>query len=434
MWKWLKARWKDSPLVFLLVSLLVGLAMLFLVILPFETPTWAYYIFGIKKKFRILQFLGIAMGGVLLAIQAVTAHRRAKAMEKTAKEQTRANENAEKAMERTARAQADATKQQAKTNENAEKGLRQERLKNAIEHMGHTSSSVRLGGAYELFHLAEDNQELRRTVFDILCAHVRRTTRGAAYRKEYPAKPSEEIQTLLTRLFVQEHDVFAGLRIHLAGSWLKGAHLQNARLQKANLQGAQLQRAELELAQLQETYLGSAQFQHSNLLLARFQGADLGDARLQGAELGSAELQGANLQHAQLQGANLVWAQLQGANLQSAHLQGAVSEQVWPPGGFAECMRLLAGRESALSRVIFSGGLTKEDVDSILESLSSKRAQVYREQLEPHIDQPPSNELPKGSGAQTGAYTPEQAEAWIKEYEEAISESPTPETDDKGEG
>ena len=43
-----------------------------------------------------------------------------------------------------------------KANKNTEQGQRQERLKNAIEHLGHTSDSVRLGGAYELFHLAEE--------------------------------------------------------------------------------------------------------------------------------------------------------------------------------------------------------------------------------------------------------------------------------------
>ncbi len=228
--------WKDSPPVFLLVSLLVVLAASFLFISFFEAPNLqkdlkgAFYLFGIENKYQILKSLGIAMGGVLLAIQAVTAHRRAKAMERTAEEQ-------------------------AKTNENAEKGLRQERLKNAIEHMGDDSGSVRLGGAYELFHLAEDNQELRRTVFDVLCAHVRRTTSGSEYQKECSKKPSEEIQSLLTLLFTQEHDVFAGLRIHLAGSWLNGAHLSNARLQGASLWNTQLQGAVLVDAQLQGAIL-----------------------------------------------------------------------------------------------------------------------------------------------------------------------------------
>ncbi len=97
-------------------------------------------------------------------------------------------------------------------------------------------------------------------------------------------------------------------------------------------------------------------------------------------------------------------------------------------------MRSLVGSESALSGVIFSGGLTREDVDSILERLSNEKAQVLKKELEPHIGQPLVYGLPERSGAQTGAYTRQEAETWIAEYEKAISESPTPETGDKGGG
>ena len=114
-------------------------------------------------KYEALKFLGIGMGGVLLALQALIANKRARAMENTATAQADA-----------ATAQAQATQEQAKANKNTEQGQRQERLKNAIEHLGHSSDSARLGGAYELFHLAEDEdtaedtKDLGQTVFDIL--------------------------------------------------------------------------------------------------------------------------------------------------------------------------------------------------------------------------------------------------------------------------
>ena len=79
-------------------------------------------------KYEALKFLGIGMGGVLLTMQAVIANKRAKAMENTAKAQADA-----------AKAQAQATEEQAKANKNTEQGQRQERLKNAIEHLGHES-------------------------------------------------------------------------------------------------------------------------------------------------------------------------------------------------------------------------------------------------------------------------------------------------------
>ena len=117
----------------------------------------------------------------------------------------------------------------------------------AVEHLGHSSGSVRLSGAYELFHLARDTPDLRQSVLGLLCAHIRQTTGEPEYRKDYKRKPSEEIQSLLNLLFVQEHKVFTGrdININLQGSWLNGSDLRHARLEKAHLEGAQLHGAYL---------------------------------------------------------------------------------------------------------------------------------------------------------------------------------------------
>ncbi len=380
---------------------------------------------GLPEKNEILKFLGIGMGGVLLAIQAVMSYMRAKAMEGAAK------------------AQAGATKQQAKANENAEKGLRQERLKNAIEHLGHESDSVRLGGAYELFHLAQDTESLRQTALDILCAHIRRTTGEAEYRAKQKSKPSEEIQSLLTLLFVQEHEIFKGLHINLQGSCLNGANLEKARLRGAILDKTYLQRADLCEAQLQGASLWRAQLQGVRLTVARLQEAVLLNAHLWGADLKGAQLHRANLGGARLQGVDLSWARLygatlfanvingqpengtqfqgailtearlHGADLHKALLQGVVSSGPKPSGGFAERMMGSISRDTDLSGVIFSGGLSQEDVDSLVEGLYDEGAKRLREKLTPHIDKPESHELPKYSGAITGAYTAAEAEEWI---------------------
>ena len=131
-------------------------------------------LFGLDAKNETLTFLGIGLGGVLLALQALMSYRRAKALEDTATAQA----EAAKAQAKAANAQATATKEQAKSNENTEQGQRQERLKNAIEHLGHDSESVRIAGTYELRQLARDIEEprFRRTVLDILDAYIRRTT------------------------------------------------------------------------------------------------------------------------------------------------------------------------------------------------------------------------------------------------------------------
>ena len=288
-----------------------------------------------------------------------------------------------------------------------------------------------MGGAYELFHLAEDNKELRQTVLDILCAHIRQTTGETIYRVVHRSKPSEEVQSLLTLLFVKNYKVFKSCDINLWGCWLNGADLQGARLQKAILNGAQLQGATLTEAHLQESELVQAHLQGTSLRFAHLQGANLWGTYLQGAGLEGARLQGADLFRAQLQGANLLGTLLRGVvsgdqeaeNIPISPAAYISKAQIWKSlrkPRFAARMKKSIDQESDLSGAIFEGGLSREDVDFLVEGLSDEKANELREKLEPHIDQPASNELPEDSGAITGAYTEEEAKEWIAEHEEAL--------------
>ncbi len=421
---------KTHLLLTFLCSLLILLLAVFVAAMFSKNLCWISPYLGLTNKNEILTFLGIGMGGILLAMQAVIANRRSQAMENAA--------NA-----------------QAEANQNTEQGQRQERLKNAIEHLGHASDSVRLGGAYELFHLAKDTKELSQTVLDILCAHIRRTTGENEYRQDYPSKPSEEVQSLLTLLFVQEHKVFKGCHINLQGSWLNGSKLTKARLQGANLveaylQGAELREAKLQGANLVEAYLQGAELQKAclhgvQLGKTHLQGVQLERACLHGADLVEAELQMAYLFRTQFQGTSLVRARLQGATLASAHLQGA---ELWDASlqgtdlnqahlqgihyddsaisfSFAKRMRDRIGKHSESHIAIFEGGLSREDVDSLVEGLPNENLKgLLRDRLHPHIGKPENKQLPENSGAVTEAYTEEEAEAWIAEYEKAMSEVP----------
>ena len=383
-------------------------------------------------KNEVLKIIGILMGGILVTWQAWASHKRAKTMEETAS--------------------------------HTEQGLRQERLKNAIEHLGNEKDTVRLGGAYELFHLAEDTEDLRQTALDMLCLHIRQTTGEYEYQEKHKSKPSEEVQSLLTLLFVQEHKVFKGLQINLQRSWLNGADLREARLEKAiltevRLQGAKLWKARLKgtdlfqahlqgafltWAHLQEANLTLAYLQEANLWWAYLQGVDLNSAHLQRADLRGTYLQGANLSRAYLQGANLSEAHLLGVDLSKAHLQGAsldgarlqgasldeaylqgATSLVWlPTVYFKDRIQNRIGKETDLSDAICEGGLSREDLDFLLEGLSEEKANELREKLEPHIGKPVSNELPEDSDAITGTYTVKEAEEWIAKHEKAMSEVP----------
>ncbi len=434
-----------SHLLTILGSLLLALLAAFVAVMFSEDLCWISPYLGLTEKNEILTFLGIGMGGMLLALQAVIANKRAQAMATAAKAQAGA-----------ANAQAKATVEQAKANQNTEQGQRQERLKNAIEHLGHTSDSVRLGGAFELFHLAQDMEDLCQTVMDILCAHIRRTTGEAEYREKHPSKPSEEVQSLLTLLFVQEYKTFKDCHINLQGSWLNGANLTRSCLQGANLmdaylQGADLVKAKLQGANLVKAYLQGAELQEAHLHGTRLrnthlQGAFLERAHLHGADLAEAELQVAYLHRTQLPGTSLVEATLQGAILTNANLQGTNFWQARLQGAdlyhaqlegihcedsamsVAERIRAWIGRESESNIALFQGGLSQEDVDFLAEGLLNENLKsLLRERLRKHIGRAASYQLPEDSGAITGAYTEEAAEQWIAEYEEAMLEVPVKE-------
>ena len=388
---------QNTLIAVLVLTLAVFVGVLFFD--SFETKVSEHL--GVSEKSEILKFVGIAMGGILIALQAHASNRRAKAME-----------------DRTV---------------SAEQGLLQERMKNAIEHLGHVSESVRLGGAYELVHLADDTAALRQTVLDILCAHIRQTTGEDEYRKKHKSKPSEEVQSLLTLLFVKNHEIFRGLHVNLKESYLNGAdvreaHLEMADLANAHLQGtifykAHLQRANFREAHLQGANLEMAHLQAADFIEAHMQGAQLFTACLIGAELFGAQMQGARLYEACLQGARFTGVHLQGADLFQAQLQGVCGGRA--PHKFADRMRNQIGNKTELHDVIFAGDLSREQLDSFAEDLSDEQANKLREKLQPHIGQQEIKEPPTGHReAVTGAYTRREAEKWIAEYEEAMSGIP----------
>ena len=393
-----------------LIVLLIVLVVVFVGVLSFESvEKHTAELLDLPSKNETLKFLGIGMGGVLVALQALMSYKRAKAMEQTAE------------------AQADAARAQADAVLKTEQGQRQDRLKNAIEHLGHDKESVRLGGAYELFHLAKESEEMRESVFDILCAHIRRTTGENKYRETYESKPSEEVQSLLDLLFIKTPEVFKGLYIDidLSGIWLNGSNLVTARLEGVSLDDAYLRGADLMLAHLQGASLDGAHLQRASFDHAYLQGAFFDRAHLQGTMLDDAHLQGASLIGTHLQEASLIGADLRGVRSHESHRELTQTMMELAEGSdFEQVIRRSIDQESDLSGAIFGGELSQEDCHSFVKGLSNEIAEELRKNLKPHIGKPKSDKLPEDSWAITGSYTKEEAEEWIAEYEQAMSEVP----------
>lgn len=344
-----------------------------------------------NTKFEILKFLGVAMGGTLVALQAFASYKRSIAMENTAQAQIEANRN-------------------------TERGQLQERLRSAMDHFGHQSVSVRLGGAYELVNLAQDNPDFQQTVLDILCAYIRSATAVREYQHHYSSKPSAEIQNLLHLLFRKKHEVFNGLHIDLEECWLNGADLRDARLTKAILRGAYLRGVDLWRARLQGAVLPDAQLQGASLLTTRLQGADLRQAGFQGADLAAAQLHGALLWGVGFQGAVFVYTEFRGAR-GSLKSEGPsiVEELAFQELSFADRMRAGVGYRTNLSETIFAGGLAESEVDDFVVGLPDEKAAALRDSLKIHVDQPSSYRTPETDHIIFGAYTKEEAEEWIAE-------------------
>ena len=114
-----------------------------------------------------LKLYAYVVGGIILIWQVRIANRRATALEKTA------------AL--------------------GEKGNITERFKNAIEHLGNPSASIRMGGVYGLYHVARESREYVDTVLKILCAHAKSIMAKPKYAKK--ENPSNEIIAILDILF-----------------------------------------------------------------------------------------------------------------------------------------------------------------------------------------------------------------------------------------
>ena len=245
---------------------------------------------GAETKNEALTFLGVSMGGVLVALQALMSYRRAKAMEDTSSAHAKANENAS--------------------------------LESAIKHLGNDSVSVRLAGVHELIHLAKNVKGLREPVLDILCSRIRQATRDQAYTRQHDKRPSEEIQSMLTLMFVKwGSDLFNESVAELQGSWLNGIELSdawlcNAVLSEANLQSAQLMKANLESAELMNAHLEKANLSGATLRSVAAMGVEL-----EGGYLVEADVREADMRCADLRGADFTKAKKTGWNIEGARTE-----------------------------------------------------------------------------------------------------------------
>lgn len=107
-------------------------------------------------------------------------------------------------------------------------------------------------------------------------------------------------------------------------------------------------------------------------------------------------------------------------------MQGAGTVLHSDSSDFSQRILESVGKDTDASQVV-SGGLARERVDELVKSVedtSSDKAEMLRQQLGPHMNEGHRTGLPADSGIVTGAYTKAEAEEWIAEHENAMSEVP----------
>ena len=292
---YLKNENENTNIKFLLRGIAGSLVLLIVIMLLPPVEYILMYLTGTDDKLELLEFIGLGMSGIIAVFGVIGLLQRAAALDAL--------------------------------NKLTEKGHIQERFKTATEHLGSEHASVRIAAFNEFCHLVEIKPDLRKTIFDILCGHLRQTTTDKNYqtKEEYPdtaeskkIKPSVEMHDLLDILFKpgkKDDLIFGGLNANLRGANLQGASLQKVDLKKADMYNTKLQEAYLEKIDLQKAYLYRANLQTANLQMANLQGARMWRANLKNAKLQMANLQMVDLRRADLQMADLHQANLCGAKI-----------------------------------------------------------------------------------------------------------------------
>ncbi len=328
-----------TAILFCLFILVMGFSSVACILMDFT---------GTADKTKLLEFIGWVMSGFIATLGVVGLLKRTAALDK----------------------QNTLTEQgQIKQNEIAEKGHIHERFKAATEHLGNEKSdSVRIASFNEFYRLAEmtakmpEEKGLKETIFDILCAHLRQTTKHKDYKPEErdledgakEIKPTEEVQSLLNILFKQHNNdkfIFDGLVANLEETNLQGADLREANLQKAKLRKANLQKAHIEDANLQEAKMWEIDLRDAFLHATNLQKTQMMMADLRGARL-CLGLKGISLEESKN-------ANLQGALLYKAKIN---QDTIMPNSDWKKVVGRIGGKKIGIE-VLNGEGKVMESID-----------------------------------------------------------------------
>lgn len=221
----------------------------------------------------------------------------------------------------------------------SQEGQITDRFSRAVDQLGSSQFTIRLGGIYALERIARDSPRDYGPVMEVLTAFARQESPVRGNIVATPVTNAPEVPLDVIAVFkvigrrsaaqvateMKESDQCLDLSgVNAVGVNFSEYNLQNTCWDRSDLRGAILSRANLN-----DTSFNSAILQQANLdrvaaQRAWFTSANLFKTNLSQSDLSNANLLAANLTEALLQGTNLTDANLQRANLTKTLMFGAI--------------------------------------------------------------------------------------------------------------
>jgi hypothetical protein len=196
-----------------------------------------------------------------------------------------------------------------------------ERYARAVEHLGHASTDVRMGGLFALERISRNSPRDRDAIIAIVSAYVR------GHSPWPPSDPAADPDADVPSLALRAYDVQAAITV--LGRLRQEETDELIRIPRTDLRNARMWGLRFDRAIVSNCALRGARLSSSVL-----RGADLGQSDARGARFDGSDLCGANLRGADLRHSGLSGADLRESDLTGALLAGARADQAtrWPVG------------------------------------------------------------------------------------------------------
>ena len=239
-----------------------------------------------------------------------------------------------------------------------EKQQRDARFASGVELLGNINESARIGGAYNLYFLAKEYiDDYLNPVCEILCAHIRTITSNEEYREKYKATPSNEIQTILNLLFLEDNGekIFSYCSKNLSKTFLSGVNCSYRELNIVNFCNAILIDVNFKNTQFYKVRFNDATLSKVNFEDAHFENTFFEDTIFNNVTFENVSFEEIDFENANLTNVNFGRARLLEVNFVNASLSNVFFYDTFFVIKFTTILREISFVKTKISNVSFEG-------------------------------------------------------------------------------